>query len=481
VKRPARGLVGVVAIVAALAVAAGGTFALRRLVEPASPPSASERQSSTLTTATEHVDDAVGDAELTVGDIVSSSLTATPEGVITVVVVVDEWTPTTSDDWLFGETGARWLLDANGDDVADGRVQLTVEAGALRAGVIGSGGRVRCLADPSTSEATRSYSASFDAGCIGNPEQLRFLTQFAYDDTVFDIESSDANPDWSAALSNPAFVSSTTSTSTTTTSTAPPVDPADPSIVPLSPARLLETRVGEPNPTVDGLFAGGGVAGGGVVTQVRVTGRGGVPVSASAVVLNVTAVAQGGGYASVFPCGESRPTASNLNFVAGDVVANAVLAKVGAGGLVCVYTHGPSHLVVDVNGYVPAGSDVVSLSPARLLETRVGEPNPTVDGLFAGGGVAGGGVVTQVRVTGRGGVPVSASAVVLNVTAVAQGGGYASVFPCGESRPTASNLNFVAGDVVANAVLAKVGAGGLVCVYTHGPSHLVVDVNGYVP
>ena len=36
----------------------------------------------------------------------------------------------------------------------------------------------------------------------------------------------------------------------------------------------------------------------------------------------------------------------------------------------------------------------------------------------------------------------------------------------------------MAGEVVPNAVFAKVGAGGKVCVYTLAATDLIVDVNG---
>jgi hypothetical protein len=252
-----------------------------------------------------------------------------------------------------------------------------------------------------------------------------------------------------------------------------------PALTPLVPARLMDSR-GD-GVTVDGQFRALGVRGKGSTTELRVTGRGGVPASASAVFLNVTAVTpQGSGFLTVFPCGASRPTASNVNYVAGDIVPNAVLAKVGSSGKVCVYTHAPTHLVVDVNGYVPAGAPIGTLVPARLMDSR--GDGVTVDGQFRALGVRGKGSTTELRVTGRGGVPASASAVFLNVTAVTpQGSGFLTVFPCGASRPTASNVNYVAGDIVPNAVLAKVGSSGKVCVYTHAPTHLVVDVNGYVP
>ena len=334
--------------VATLALGAGATLAVRQLAEPG--PAA-------LTTSTREATDAVGDADLPVGDIVTSELSAGSDGTMTATVVVQEWTDPASDDWVFGETGARWHLDVDGDGVADGRVQLTVENGQLRAGVLGPNGRVRCIGQASTDAAARAYAVGFASTCIGNPESVRFLAQFAYDDVVFDLESLDVLPDWSAPLTNPAYVAPTTPTTPPTTPTTPPttvspgVAPGS-SVVSLSPARLLDSRVG--GSTVDGQFAGGGVRGAGSVTEVVVAGRGGVPGDASAVVVNVTVVeAAGGGFATVFPCGGAVPNASNLNYVAGQTVANAVVAKVGVGGKVCVFTFAAANVLVDVNGYIP--------------------------------------------------------------------------------------------------------------------------------
>jgi hypothetical protein len=53
-----------------------------------------------------------------------------------------------------------------------------------------------------------------------------------------------------------------------------------------------------------------------------------------------------------------------------------------------------------------------------------------------------------------------------------------TVFPCGTPLPTASNLNYAAGQTIPNAVVAKIGAGGRVCIYTSSAANLVVDVNG---
>ncbi|HWL43993.1 MAG TPA: hypothetical protein VNQ73_13715, partial [Ilumatobacter sp.] len=176
------------------------------------------------------------------------------------------------------------------------------------------------------------------------------------------------------------------------------------------------------------------------------------------------------------------PQASNVNYGPGDVAPNAVLAKVGTGGKVCLYTKAATDLVVDVNGYVPTGAGLGTLVPARVLETRQGPNDRTVDGLFQGDGRVTADGVVELTVTGRGGVPAAASAVLLNVTAVfPDGPGFVTVWPCGSDRPQASNVNYGPGDVAPNAVLAKVGTGGKVCLYTKAATDLVVDVNGYVP
>jgi hypothetical protein len=59
--------------------------------------------------------------------------------------------------------------------------------------------------------------------------------------------------------------------------------------MPVSPARLLDTRAG--SGTIDGVSAGSGPVGAGSTTVVQIAGRAGVPMSGVAgVVLSVTAV-----------------------------------------------------------------------------------------------------------------------------------------------------------------------------------------------
>jgi hypothetical protein len=259
----------------------------------------------------------------------------------------------------------------------------------------------------------------------------------------------------------------------------PVVDP--PVQVSLPPGRLADTRPGQP--TVDGLYAGQGIRAGGSTLELTVAGRGGVVPTATAVVLNVTvANTAGSGYVTVYPCGATQPTASNLNFTPGVVVPNAVIAKVGTNGQVCVFVSATTDLIVDVAGYFPATTSLQSINPARVLETRTGSGLTTIDGLQQGEGPRAAGSITSVQIGGRATVPADASAVVLNVTVTnAQAPGYVAVYPCGTQIPTASNINFIAGDTAANLVIAKIGSNGAVCIFNSAGVDLIADINGYFP
>ena len=123
-------------------------------------------------------------------------------------------------------------------------------------------------------------------------------------------------------------------------------------------------------------------------------------------------------------------------------------------------------------------SDLVPLTPARLADSRPG--NPTADGDDEAFGRLAAGAVKEIQITGRGNVPTDATAALLNITAVRPDAeGYFTVYPCDEDRPLTSNVNYFAGGIEPNAVLAKLSATGSICIYTLAASDLVVDVNGY--
>ncbi|MCU1365318.1 MAG: hypothetical protein JWN39_957, partial [Ilumatobacteraceae bacterium] len=253
--------------------------------------------------------------------------------------------------------------------------------------------------------------------------------------------------------------------------------PLGSSLTSLVPGRLFDSRPGQP--TADGQLSGGGLRQAGSVTVVPVLGRAGVPADATAVALNMTVTeAQLAGFITVYPCGGDPPLASNLNYSAGQTIANAAITKIGTGGAVCVLTQSPIQLVVDVNGFAPAGSKLVPIVPARVLESRDGAS--TTDGESNAIGLRPAGAVTVVRIAGRAGVPPDATAAVLDVTVTeASAPGFATVYPCGGDPPTASNLNYSAGQTIANAVISRIATDGTVCVFTQQATHLLIDVNGY--
>ena len=253
----------------------------------------------------------------------------------------------------------------------------------------------------------------------------------------------------------------------------------EPALKAMTPARLADTRPGFS--TVDGQFAGQGARPTGSTLELVVAGRGGVPADAAAVALNVTVAEPiGSGFVTVYPCGAAQPLASNLNYTAGAVVPNAVLAKVGTGGKVCLFVSNGTQLIVDVNGYFPATSTFHSMNPARVLETRPGQT--TVDGLQQGIGIRPAGTITQLQITGRASVPARC-----DLGGPERHGHRGSGcrlrhgVPVWHSDPDCLEHQLRGGLTVANLVVAKIGAGGAVCIFNNQGTHLVADVNGYFP
>lgn len=251
----------------------------------------------------------------------------------------------------------------------------------------------------------------------------------------------------------------------------------------LTPGRLLETRVGADKKTVDGEFQGKGPNPAGGTVELTVTDRGGVSSDASAVLLNIAVIRPDqNGFLTAYPCGTDRPLAANANYAANAVVSNAVLAKVGDDGKVCIYTDRKADLTADVVGFVPSGGSPSSVAPARLLETRTGPNAKTVDGLFQGVGPIAGGTTLKVKVSDRGGVAAGAKAIMMNVAAINPlTNGFLTVYACDAARPNAASVNFAAGVVRSNSVTSGIGTAGDVCVYASQPVEVAIDINGYVP
>lgn len=217
----------------------------------------------------------------------------------------------------------------------------------------------------------------------------------------------------------------------------------------------------------------------GTTRDVVVTGVGGIPTGTVAVTLNITVTGTtADSFATVWPAGTPRPTASSLNWVTGQTVANAVTVKVGTNGQISIYNPtGVADVVIDVVGYYDAsyGEAFNAVPPRRLLDSRPEyQVGPYGSPWFAG-------LPRQVQITGSGSVPADARTVVLNVTATGTtAAGFLSIWPNGPTPPTVSSLNWTAGQTVANSVTVKLGPGGTINVYSpSGLVDVVIDVAGY--
>jgi hypothetical protein len=234
------------------------------------------------------------------------------------------------------------------------------------------------------------------------------------------------------------------------------------------PARLLDTRSSKttlkPYSTI----------------KVQVGGNSGISVDALAAVLNLTVTnPTASGYLTAYPDGIGRPGSSNVNFTAHQTVPNLAFVPVGTGGYVDIYngSSGTVDLIADISGYFSrvAASGYTPAGPARLVDTRNGTGASKAQ-IAANGSIA-------VQVDGRGGVPASGvTAVALNITATgSKSAGFLTAYPDGNARPTASNVNYGAGQTIANAVVVPVGADGKIRL-GNGPGqgvNAVVDVTGY--
>ena len=247
-----------------------------------------------------------------------------------------------------------------------------------------------------------------------------------------------------------------------------------------APGRAMDTRPGTLG-YAESAFGGTGrttPVPAGAELAVQVAGLGGVPSTATAVVMNVTGVAPSRStFLTAFPDGQALPDASSVNLKAGATVANLVVVPVGPGGVVRFFNAaGDTHLVVDVTGwYEPGvGAGYIALDPpTRDLDTRTGT------GLRRGALGANG--THKLKVARYNGVPADAAAVMLSVVAVGPtAGGYLTVYPGSASLPATSNINFRAGATVANAVVARIGTDGRVA-FTNaaGSTHVISDLAGY--
>lgn len=244
-------------------------------------------------------------------------------------------------------------------------------------------------------------------------------------------------------------------------------------LYPVTATRIVDTRTGLGAPKA-------ALASGHTLT-VLVAGRGGVPsTGAAAAVLTVTALSATRTTAlTVYPYGAVRPATPNLVVPVGRFVATEVMVRLGTGRVVVYGAGGSVHVLVHTQAWTTtgataaAGTRLAPLTPARILDTRVGLGAPRT--------AVGAGRAVVFAVGGKGGVPATGvGSVALNVT------GYAptattslTVYPYGAARPATPNVYLTKGRTVSSAVTARLGSAGKLVVFNAaGTVHVSADVQG---
>ncbi len=237
-------------------------------------------------------------------------------------------------------------------------------------------------------------------------------------------------------------------------------------LVPATPCRLVDTRQ-----------SGGAIQGGTSRSfTVPQLGSCGIPASAAAYSLNVTAIPHGTlGYLTIWPTGEPQPQVSTMNSPDGRVKANAAIVP-SSNNAVSVYVSNTSDVLLDINGYFPTpGSGTYQfypLTPCRIVDTRNGQDGGTLQA----------GMERDYLIAGKCGVPSNAAAYSFNVTVLPTQGSldYLTVWPQGGSRPVVSTLNDNTGTTVANAAIVPAGSNSTTAFYPHNHNtDLLLDVDGY--
>jgi hypothetical protein len=244
---------------------------------------------------------------------------------------------------------------------------------------------------------------------------------------------------------------------------------------PLTPTRLLDTRVSLGG-TEKELANDGSI-------KLQVAGVDGIPTGVKAVDLNLTAVdATGGGYIEA-NTGTNNGT-SNLNYSTSLIYSNTVVAQVASDGTVTLQNFAGSkttvlNLIADVTGYFTASQadrfDFVTTS--RIMDTRTGVGGST--------GALGAGKTDVLPVDGAGDLPASGiTAVSVNLTVTdTTEAGYLVVYPDGTAVPDTSNVNWQSATTKAANAIIPVGADGKIDVYNRsgdgGVTNVVMDVTGY--
>jgi len=260
---------------------------------------------------------------------------------------------------------------------------------------------------------------------------------------------------------------------------APPTSQAL-AFYPATACRVADTRTGF---GFSGAFGPPQIAGGSTRNFPVPASSCGIPASAQAYSLNITALPPGPlTYLSAWPAGQSQPPVSTLNSFDGRAVANAAIVPAGSSGSISVFVSHASDVIIDINGYfAPPGSPAAlyfyPATPCRVADTRAGMG---FTGAFGPPAMSGGSTRAFPIPGSSCGIPSLAQAYSLNLTVVPPAPLiYLTAWPAGQAQPPVSTLNSFQGKVVANAAIVPAGANGAINVFASDATNVIIDVNGY--
>lgn len=304
------------------------------------------------------------------------------------------------------------------------------------------------------------------AGCVAPDADNVKVTPTTASGTVPDVTTSSVAGEASTGLEG---------TPATDPVTGEPTVPADSSrVVTLPPAVLYDSGPSAPDC--------GGSLSKDTETKVAVTGKGGTPTeSLTAVLVNVVVTdAAGPGVVTVWNGNADKPAAPTAQLTSTcDAVVKLTVVPIGRDGTLKVATTTPARVRLDVVGALVAaprgasGGRLVPLNPRRVLDSANSQGAP---GPLPADGQA------ELTIAGQAGVPVGASAALLQVTATeGTPPGIVTAWASGAGGTDAPVLMVPpAGWASSNLVLAPLSAQGKVTLRTTAPVNLTADLVGWL-
>lgn len=154
--------------------------------------------------------------------------------------------------------------------------------------------------------------------------------------------------------------------------------------IPITPCRVVDTR----GNGFTGAYGPPGLVGNGPARNFNIPAGPcpGIPAGAGAYSINVAAILPASdGFMTVFPTGAAQPVSSDLNFLGGEVIANALVVPAGTNGAISIFVNVSTHMILDINGYYAGaaiGDRNTFLGPSAGNSTMTGNSNTGI-GAFA--------------------------------------------------------------------------------------------------